>query len=140
MDPVRFRPCLASGDDHPALGTSLGSSFDDSTAALEKLISPRHLSPTSASPFGPLADQHSRRTFISLIQILNASYPDYDFSELAPEDFRREDFTAVRANVTRLLPVNALEGGAPLITRLWQARQLFASCSDIISDRLSRQS
>eukprot|EP01085_Mycamoeba_gemmipara_P003025 Mycagemm_TRINITY_DN9455_c0_g1::TRINITY_DN9455_c0_g1_i1::g.3025::m.3025 type:complete len:173 gc:universal TRINITY_DN9455_c0_g1_i1:248-766(+) len=78
----------AGSDSHgPALGTSLGSSFDDSTAVLEKLISPRHLSPTSASPFGPLSDQHSRRTFISLIQVLNASYPDYDFSELAPEDF-----------------------------------------------------
>lgn len=105
----------------PSLGTSLGSSFDDSSAALEKLISPHHLSPTASSPFGPLSDQHSRRTFISLIQVLNASFPDYDFSELAPEDFRREDLTAVRANVTRLLPAHALEAGAPLTARLWQA-------------------
>lgn len=71
--PISDRLCFL------ALGTSLGSSFDDSSAALEKLISPHHLSPTASSPFGPLSDQHSRRTFISLIQVLNASFPDYDF-------------------------------------------------------------
>ena len=69
-------------DDRPtALSSSLGSSFDDSSAALEKLISPKYLSAQqlSVSPFGPLSDAQSRRTFISLIQVLNASYPDYDF-------------------------------------------------------------
>lgn len=82
--PVRYRPSYLAHFRFlivcfSALGTSLGSSFDDSSAALEKLISPHHLSPTASSPFGPLSDQHSRRTFISLIQVLNASFPDYDF-------------------------------------------------------------
>lgn len=44
-----------------------------------------------SSPFGPLSEQSSRRTFAYLIATLNASHPDYDFSHvLRPSDFRRE--------------------------------------------------
>ncbi|KAF2838224.1 repressor of RNA polymerase III transcription MAF1 [Patellaria atrata CBS 101060] len=44
-----------------------------------------------SSPFGPLSQISSRRTFAYLIATLNASHPDYDFSHiLKPTDFRRE--------------------------------------------------
>lgn len=44
-----------------------------------------------ASPFGPLSQISSRRTFAYLIATLNASHPDYDFSHiLRPADFRRQ--------------------------------------------------
>lgn len=44
-----------------------------------------------SSPFGPLSQVSSRRTFAYLIATLNASHPDYDFSHiLRPADFRRE--------------------------------------------------
>ena len=44
-----------------------------------------------SSPFGPLSQISSRRTFAYLIATLNASHPDYDFSQqLKPSDFRRE--------------------------------------------------
>lgn len=44
-----------------------------------------------SSPFGPLSQLSSRRTFAYLIATLNASHPDYDFSYiLRPTDFRRE--------------------------------------------------
>ncbi|KAF2503272.1 repressor of RNA polymerase III transcription MAF1, partial [Lophium mytilinum] len=44
-----------------------------------------------ASPFGPLSQVSSRRTFAYLIATLNASHPDYDFSHtLRPTDFRKE--------------------------------------------------
>jgi hypothetical protein len=44
-----------------------------------------------SSPFGPLSEVSSRRTFAYLIATLNASHPDYDFSHnLRPSDFRRE--------------------------------------------------
>jgi hypothetical protein len=44
-----------------------------------------------SSPFGPLSQGSSRRTFAYLIATLNASHPDYDFSHiLRPTDFRRE--------------------------------------------------
>lgn len=44
-----------------------------------------------SSPFGPLSEHSSRRTYAYLIATLNASHPDYDFSHLLrPTDFRRE--------------------------------------------------
>lgn len=44
-----------------------------------------------SSPFGPLSQISSRRTYAYLIATLNASHPDYDFSHLLrPADFRRE--------------------------------------------------
>ncbi|RDW62825.1 repressor of RNA polymerase III transcription MAF1 [Coleophoma crateriformis] len=44
-----------------------------------------------SSPFGPMTQVSSRRTFAYLIATLNASHPDYDFSHiLRPADFRRE--------------------------------------------------
>lgn len=44
-----------------------------------------------SSPFGPLSQISSRRTFAYLIATLNASHPDYDFSDtLKPGDFHRE--------------------------------------------------
>lgn len=38
-------------------------------------------------PFGPINETASRRAFAYLIAILNASYPDHDFSSLQPTDF-----------------------------------------------------
>ncbi|KAI9734606.1 MAG: hypothetical protein M1834_002207 [Cirrosporium novae-zelandiae] len=44
-----------------------------------------------SSPFGPLSQISSRRTFAYLIATLNASHPDYDYSDLLrPTDFHRE--------------------------------------------------
>ena len=44
-----------------------------------------------SSPFGPLSQISSRRAFAYLIATMNASHPDYDFSQLLrPADFRRE--------------------------------------------------
>jgi Maf1 regulator len=44
-----------------------------------------------SSPFGPLTEHSSRRTFAYLIATLNVSHPDYDYSHvLRPTDFRRE--------------------------------------------------
>jgi len=52
---------------------------------------PSPLNLSRSSPFGPLSQISSRRTFAYLIATLNASHPDYDFSHiLRPADFRRE--------------------------------------------------
>ncbi|KAI5860060.1 Maf1 regulator-domain-containing protein [Durotheca rogersii] len=58
-----------------------------------------------SSPFGPLSEISSRRTFAYLIATLNASHPDYDFSHvLRPTDFRRErDLRKVMANIDSTL-------------------------------------
>jgi len=52
--------------------------------------SPDSQSELSISPFGPLSLSTSRRTFISLVCTLNASFPDYDFSSVKPEQFKKE--------------------------------------------------
>ncbi|KAG8626591.1 hypothetical protein KVT40_005536 [Elsinoe batatas] len=52
------------------------------------------------SPFGPLSKISARRTFAYLIATLNASHPDYDFSNiLRPSDFRKTSGTAIRKSV-----------------------------------------
>jgi hypothetical protein len=52
---------------------------------------PSSMNLSRSSPFGPLSQVSSRRTFAYLIATLNASHPDYDFSHnLRPADFRRE--------------------------------------------------
>ncbi|KAJ5819980.1 RNA polymerase III-inhibiting protein maf1 [Penicillium riverlandense] len=70
----------------------------ESVLRLSASLSPPNASDAAAalnlsrsSPFGPLSEHSSRRTFAYLIATLNASHPDYDFSHvLRPSDFRRE--------------------------------------------------
>ncbi|CAN6663026.1 repressor of RNA polymerase III transcription Maf1p [Trichomonascus vanleenenianus] len=58
-------------------GPSLAQSLDSRGAAY------------SESPFGPLDQPASRKTFAYLVSVLNATHPDHDFSSLQPEDFTR---------------------------------------------------
>jgi len=44
----------------------------------------------SVSPFGPLTEGASKKTYMYLIATLNSSYFDYDFSLATPEQFRKE--------------------------------------------------
>ncbi|KAL2264883.1 hypothetical protein VTJ83DRAFT_7393 [Remersonia thermophila] len=71
---------------HAALlkfGASLSPPQRDSMAASLNL--------SRSSPFGSLDEVANRRTFAYLIATLNASHPDYDFSQiLRPADFKRE--------------------------------------------------
>lgn len=70
----------------------------ESVLRLSASLSPPNASDAAASlnlsrssPFGPLSEHSSRRTFAYLIATLNASHPDYDFSHvLRPSDFHRE--------------------------------------------------
>lgn len=56
------------------------------------------------SPFGPLSQISARRTFAYLIATLNASHPDYDFSNiLRPSDFRKTTGTHVKRIVDSTL-------------------------------------
>ncbi|KAJ9059636.1 RNA polymerase III-inhibiting protein maf1 [Entomophthora muscae] len=41
------------------------------------------------SPFGSLKDLSSRKVFYHLISTLNASFPDYEFSDLKPDQFEK---------------------------------------------------
>ncbi len=90
----------ASGGDkklYKNIESSLESQYE-SLLRLSASLSPPHAGSAAASlnlsrssPFGPLSQISSRRTFAYLIATLNASHPDYDFSHLLrPSDFRRE--------------------------------------------------
>lgn len=60
---------------------------------------------STSSPFGPLSELSSRRTFAYLIATLNASHPHYDFSQiLRPGDFKRErNLRRVMVNLDSIL-------------------------------------
>ena len=56
------------------------------------------------SPFGPLSQVSARRTCAYLIATLNATHPDYDFSNmLRPLDFHRQTGTAIKRTVDSTL-------------------------------------
>lgn len=66
-------------------------SFSASLSPPQASAAASALNLSRSSPFGPLSQTSSRRTFAYLIATLNASHPDYDFSHiLRPSDFRRE--------------------------------------------------
>lgn len=52
------------------------------------------------SPFGPLKNASTRRTFAYLIAILNTTYPDHDFSNLQPttENFHKVESPEILMN------------------------------------------
>lgn len=54
------------------------------------LSPPNHLDDTLASPFGRLDQPSARKTLFLLIATLNGAFPDHDFSDVNPADFRRE--------------------------------------------------
>ncbi|KAJ6146132.1 hypothetical protein N7497_008114 [Penicillium chrysogenum] len=77
-----------------------------------------------SSPFGPLSDHSSRRTFAYLIATLNASHPDYDFSQvLRPTDFRRE------RNLKRVMNTDHLLRGAPRVWKTIDDHMSLKECS-----------
>ncbi|KAK6457324.1 Maf1 regulator-domain-containing protein [Scheffersomyces xylosifermentans] len=74
------------------LSTSLGTPSQNSL--LSKSLSGETSfdnEPIDESPFGPLKNVTTRKTFAYLIAILNTSFPDHDFSNLQPttENFHR---------------------------------------------------
>lgn len=59
---------------------------------------PEHLDATLASPFGRLDQPSARKTLFLLIATLNGAFPDHDFSEVNPDDFRKETSPAMVLN------------------------------------------
>lgn len=55
---------------------------------LEALAASKDL--LSSSPLGPLTAPATRKLLINLISTMNASFPDYDFSTVKPEQFVKE--------------------------------------------------
>ncbi|KAK9380874.1 Maf1 regulator-domain-containing protein [Kockiozyma suomiensis] len=97
-------------------GSMMMSKSSDNTLSSSLLAATTSTS-LGSSPFGPLDQVSSRRTFAYLIAVLNASHPDHDFSSLRPEDFKRERSPTQVVNAFN----NTLFGvGMPVPPRLWE--------------------
>ncbi|GAC99718.1 MAF1 protein [Pseudozyma hubeiensis SY62] len=59
---------------------------------------PDYLEEALASPFGRLDQASARKTLFLLIATLNVAFPDHDFSEVNPADFRKEMSPAMVLN------------------------------------------
>ncbi|KAG0017803.1 RNA polymerase III-inhibiting protein maf1 [Entomortierella chlamydospora] len=73
------------------------------------------------SPFGPLDQPASRRTLFYLIGTLNASFPDYDFSDAKPEQFRKEPSVSMVVNSVNATLLNHGNDRAVKELRIWDS-------------------
>lgn len=74
-----------------------------------------------SGPIGPLQDVSTRKLLINLIQTMNASYPDYDFSSIKPEQFSREDLFMVMNSINnRLSDLPEVRSGT-FLQQFWTA-------------------
>jgi len=77
---VEAYSCKKAGEDKRVAKT-LHKQFE------QRLSSSSPKDPPS-SPLGPISNPSTRQLLISLITTMNASFPDYDFSSLTPEQFK----------------------------------------------------
>lgn len=57
---------------------------------LQQLGSSPQSGPGTSPNFGSLSDAGTRRVLIDLICTMNASFPDYDFSDITPDHFAKK--------------------------------------------------
>jgi len=69
---------------------------------------------TLVSPFGPLNENASRKTFFYLLSTLNAAFPDYEFSDVKPEAFSK----LPGANLAKARVMNRI---AQFAQQIWSA-------------------
>ncbi|KAG5439770.1 hypothetical protein PCANB_000052 [Pneumocystis canis] len=99
---------------YKAIDRSLESRYQDDLMLSRSLESgSTHIQ--QMSPFGPLDHPSSRKTFAYIVATLNASHPDHDFSNLQPQDFRKERSLAMTLNTLNTTLLNL-------------SRQRFSTC------------
>ncbi|KAF9579925.1 RNA polymerase III-inhibiting protein maf1 [Lunasporangiospora selenospora] len=82
------------------------------------------------SPFGPMDQAASRRTLFYLIGTLNASFPDYDFSDTKPEHFRKEPSVAMVINSINATLFNHGHESIVKDLRIWESIDSLISLDD----------
>lgn len=89
---------------------------------LDQNTSPNDSASTSAfSTLGPLSRASTRKLLVNLISTLNSSFPDYDFSNLSPDQFEQEQshYTVINIINNQLLDtVEATNSGFK--QKFWQ--------------------
>ncbi|KAF4316141.1 hypothetical protein BBO99_00007145 [Phytophthora kernoviae] len=75
-----------------------------------------------SSPLGPIAAPATRKLLINLISTMNASFPDYDFSAVKPEQFRKEpDFRIALHRINHDLAEMLEAEGNGFVEKMWEA-------------------
>ncbi|KAF9210739.1 RNA polymerase III-inhibiting protein maf1 [Podila verticillata] len=111
--------CKLAGADKKLYKT-IQSKYDPSHSPPEGAASFRNI----ISPFGPLDQPASRRTLFYLIGTLNASFPDYDFSDAKPEQFRKEPSVSMVINSINATLFNHGNVRAVKDLRIWDSINL----------------
>ncbi|KAJ1981919.1 RNA polymerase III-inhibiting protein maf1 [Dimargaris xerosporica] len=116
---VEAYTCKLAGTDKK-LFKCLENKFQEDLEAASSL-SPEQSASHMISPFGPLTEAASRRVLFYLIATLNASFPDYDFRFIKPEQFTHEPdaMTVIKSINSTLFTV----GDTSVVQkyRLWEA-------------------
>ncbi|CAH0482452.1 unnamed protein product [Peronospora belbahrii] len=74
-----------------------------------------------SSPLGPIASPATRKLLINLISTMNASFPDYDFSAVKPEQFRKEpDFRIPLQRINHDLAELLDAEGNGFVEKMWE--------------------
>ncbi|KAG0256489.1 RNA polymerase III-inhibiting protein maf1 [Mortierella polycephala] len=114
--------CKAAGADKK-LYKVIESKYDPSA---QGILSPPDFDDVNSirniiSPFGPMDQPASRKTLFYLIGTLNASFPDYDFADTKPEQFRKEPSVSIVVNSINATLLNLGNEQAVKELGLWEA-------------------
>lgn len=74
-----------------------------------------------ATPLGPLGEPATRRLLANLILAMNASFPDYDFSSIKPEQFTHQPLSMVVSRINTNLQRLTEAGDKMLLKEFWAA-------------------
>ena len=104
----------------PKAGRSRASSFDATVSKHPKASAATATATTTAptvslaSALGDFTEQGTRRLMTDLILTLNASFPDYDFGDIQPDDFQKSSVTATVKRINE-----RLSELPQVLTQLW---------------------
>lgn len=107
---------------HPNKGPS-ASAMRSRSDSYDATISKSYF-PYSYSPLGNFHDSSTRRLMTDLILTLNASFPDYDFSNVRPSHFSRMSSSSLvmnRVNEKLSELAASMPEGANFLSHLWNA-------------------
>lgn len=103
----------------PSPSQSSSSSSSIACCSWDKRINMKGLSP---SPIGSLMDSSTRKLLINLITTMNASFPDYDFTNVKPEQFEKEPNVMLVINTINTYLADFVEASKPgFLEQMWTA-------------------
>ncbi|KAM3588980.1 RNA polymerase III-inhibiting protein maf1 [Umbelopsis sp. WA50703] len=125
---VEAYSCKSAGADKK-LFKQLESKYSFDIASSSFSPEDRHIS-NVVSPFGPLDKAASRKTLFYLLATLNAAFPDYDFSEVRPDQFSKQISTQMVINSVNTTLFNL--GNDVIVNRyrLWDVLDMIVELGD----------